>query len=78
MDENTDGGKELRIRERNTSSIDSIKVPICNRQINGRSNDGREIKHLQERPYERKWTDKSDVDRTMKRPEYQKQKSKEN
>ena len=40
------------------------------------SNDGRETKHVQERPYKRKWTDKSDADRTKKRPEYQKQKPK--
>ena len=38
------------------------------------SNDRREIKHLQKRPYKRKWMDKPDAERTKKRPEYQKQK----
>ena len=42
------------------------------------SNDGREIKHVQERPYKRKWTEKADADKTKKRPEYQKQKPKNN
>ena len=42
------------------------------------SNDGREIKHVQERPYNRKWTEKSDADRTKERPKYQKQKPKDN
>ena len=35
MDENTTGRKKLRVRERNTSRIDSNKIPVCNRQING-------------------------------------------
>ena len=42
------------------------------------SNDGKEIKHVQERPYKRKWTEKTDADKMKKRPEYQKQKSKDN
>ena len=42
------------------------------------SNNGREIKHVQEPPYKQKWTDKFDADRTKKRPEYQKQKPKDN
>ena len=37
------------------------------------SNDGKEIKHVQERPYKQKWSDKSDTDRTKKRLEYEKQ-----
>ena len=37
------------------------------------SNDGKEIEHVQERQHKRKWTVKSNADRT-KRPEYQKQK----
>ena len=37
------------------------------------SNDGKEIKHVQERPHKRKWTDKSDTNSTKKRLEYQKQ-----
>ena len=40
------------------------------------SNNSKEIKNVQERQYKRKWTDKSDTDRTKKRPEYQKQKPK--
>ena len=42
------------------------------------SNDGRELKHVQERPYKRKWTDKRDAERKKKRPEYQKKKPKDN
>ena len=42
------------------------------------SNDWREIKHVQERPYKRKWTEKTDADKMKKRPDYQKQKSKDN
>ena len=42
------------------------------------SNDGKEIKHVQERPYKRKWTEKTDADKMKKRPEYQKQKPKDN
>ena len=30
------------------------------------SNDGKEIKHVQERPYKRKWTDKTDQDKLRK------------
>ena len=30
------------------------------------SNDGKEIKHVQERPYKRKWTGRPDQDRTKK------------
>ena len=37
------------------------------------SNDGKEIKHVQERPYKQKWTDKSDTDRTKKKLEHEKQ-----
>ena len=37
------------------------------------SNDGKEIKQVQERPYKRKWMDKSDTDGTKRSPEYQKQ-----
>ena len=42
------------------------------------SNDGKEIKHVQERPYKRKWTEKTDADKMKKRPEFQKQKPKDN
>ena len=42
------------------------------------SNDGGEIKHVQERPHKRNRADKSDADRTKKRPEYQKQKARDN
>ena len=42
------------------------------------SNDGREIKHVQERPYKRKWTEKTDADKRKKRPEYQKEMPKDN
>ena len=42
------------------------------------SNNGREIKHVQERPYKRKWTEKTDADKMKKRTEYQTQKPKDN
>ena len=42
------------------------------------SNNGREIKHVQERPYKRKWTNKTDAVKTKKRPDYQKQKPQDN
>ena len=41
-------------------------------------NDGKEIKHVRERPYKRKWTDQSDTDRTKRRPENPKQKPRDN
>ena len=31
------------------------------------SNDGREIKHVQERPHKRKWTEKANADKMKKR-----------
>ena len=42
------------------------------------SNDGKEMKHVQERPYKRKGTEKTDADKMKKTPEYQKQKPKDN
>ena len=42
------------------------------------SNDGRNVKHVQERPQKRKWSEKSSYERNKKRPEYQKQKYKDN
>ena len=35
------------------------------------SNDGKEIKHVQELSYKRKWTDKTDQDKSKRRPEKQ-------
>ena len=37
------------------------------------SNDGRNVKHVQERPQKRKWSEKSSYERNKRRPEYQKQ-----
>ena len=42
------------------------------------SNDGKEIKHVQERPYKGKWTDKTDQDIMKRRPENQRYKQREN
>ena len=42
------------------------------------SNDGREIQHIQERQYKRKWSDKSSYERPIKKPDSQKQKYKDN
>ena len=42
------------------------------------SNDGKEIKHVQERPHKRKWTDKTDQDKLKRRPENQKNKQRDN
>ena len=41
------------------------------------SNDGKEIKHVQERPYKRKWTDKTDQDKSKRRPENQRYKQRD-
>ena len=46
--------------------------------VSNNSNYGREIKHVQERQYKRKWTEKRDAERTKKRPENRKQKPKDN
>ena len=42
------------------------------------SNDGRPVKHVQERPLKRKWSEKSGYERNKKRPDYQGQKYKDN
>ena len=42
------------------------------------SNDGRNVKHVQEKPQKRKWSEKSSCERNEKRPEYQKQRYKDN
>ena len=42
------------------------------------SNDGRNIKHVQERPRKRKWSEKTSYDKNKKRPEYQKPRYKDN
>ena len=42
------------------------------------SNDGRNIKHVQERPSKRKWSEKASYDKNKKRPEYQKPRYKDN
>ena len=42
------------------------------------SNDGRNIKHVQERPRKRKWSEKISYDKNKKRPEYQKPRYKDN
>ena len=42
------------------------------------SNDGKEIKHVQERPYKRKWTEKTDQDKLKRRPENQRYKQRDN
>ena len=42
------------------------------------SNDGKEIKHVQERPYKRKWTDKTGQDTLKRRTENQRYKQRDN
>ena len=42
------------------------------------SNDGKNIKHVQERPQKRKWLEKSSYERNKKRTEYQRSKYKDN
>ena len=42
------------------------------------SNDRRNIKHVQERPRKRKWSEKASYDKNKKRPEYQKPRYKDN
>ena len=42
------------------------------------SNDGRNVKPVQERPQKRKWSEKSSYERNKKRPEYQKRRYRDN
>ena len=42
------------------------------------SNDGKENKHVQDRPYKREWTDKTDQDKSKRRPENQRYKQRDN
>ena len=42
------------------------------------SNDGKQIRHVQERPYKRKWTDKTDQDKSKRRPKNQRYKQRDN
>ena len=42
------------------------------------SNDGRDIKHVQERPQKRKWHEKTSYDKNKRRPEYNKERYKDN
>ena len=42
------------------------------------SNDGRNVKHVQESPQKRKWSENASYERNKKRPEYQKQRYKDN
>ena len=42
------------------------------------SNDGRDIKHVQERPQKRKWHEKTSYDKNKRRPEYNKERFKDN
>ena len=43
-----------------------------------KSNDERNVKHVQERPQNRKWSEKSNYERNKKRPGYQKLRYKDN
>ena len=70
--------KRIRKSDMTTETIKTlIHEPMYDRLYDSNnSNDGKAIKHVQERPYNRKWADISDTDRTRKSPEYQKQKRK--
>ena len=59
-----------------TALIHEHKYDRLNESNN--SNDGKEIKHVQERPYKRKWTDKTDQDNSKRRPENQRYKQRDN
>ena len=52
----------------------NTKTALLHEHMYDQLNDGKESKQVQERPYKRNWTDKSDTDRSKKRPDYQKQK----
>ena len=58
--------------ETNTDLIHEYMYARLNDSNN--SNDGRNVKHVQEKPQKRKWSEKSSYKRNKKRPEYQKQK----
>ena len=74
------GDYELKKKIRNSdTTIETITTLIHEHiydRLNGsnHSNDGKEIKHVQERPYKRKWTDKTDQDKLKRRPENQRYK----
>ena len=78
------GDYELKKKIRKSGMTIETKTALIHEHMYDRlndsnnSNDGKEIKHVQERPYKRKWTEKTDADKMKKRPEYQKQKSKDN
>ena len=42
------------------------------------SNDGRDVKHVQEWPQKRKWSEKSSYERNKRRPDYHKERYKDN
>ena len=42
------------------------------------SNDGRDVKHVQERPQKRKWQEKTSYEKNKRRPEYHKERYKDN
>ena len=59
-----------------TASIHEHMYDRLNESNN--SNDGKKIKHVQERPHKRKWTDKTDQDKLKRQKENQKYKQRDN
>ena len=78
------GDYELKTKIRKSDITIETITALIHKQMYDRlnesnnSNDGKEIKHLQERPYNRKWTEKTEQDKSKRRPENQRYKQRDN
>ena len=78
------GDYELRKKVRKSDMTIETITTLIHEHIYDRlnesnnSNDGKEIKHVQERPYKRKWTDKTDQEESKRRSENQRYKRRDN
>ena len=78
------GDYELKKKIRKSSMTIETTTDLIHEYMDDRlndsnnSNNGRNLKHVQEKHQKRKWSEKSSYERNKKRPEYQKQKYKDN
>ena len=78
------GDYELKKKIRKSDMTIETKTALIHEHMYDRlnepnnSNDGKENKHVQERPYKRNWTDKTDRDKSKRRPENQRYKQRNN
>ena len=72
--------KKIRKSDMTIETITDVKHEYMYDRLNdwNNSNDGKNIKHVQERPQKRKWSEKSSYERNKKRTEYQRSKYKDN